>query len=232
MSTQPPGLFLAPDPVVHGPGPYPAVVVIHDITGFSEDVKRHAERVAEQGYLVFAPDLYAGGQKIFCIAAAVRDLLRHRGPAIDAVLGARDWLVRREDCGGSVGVIGFCLGGGFALLTAASGFDAAAPFYGVVPLGQDQAMEGACPVVASYGRRDPLLPAGERRLRKSLEARGIEHDIKTYSGVGHSFANQIDLGFATPLVRITGFGYSEGASDDAWTRVFGFFNEHLDGPHP
>lgn len=230
MTTQPPGLFAAPDPTIHGPGPYPGVVVIHDITGFSEDILRHAERVAAAGYLAFAPDLYAHGPKIFCISAAIRDLLRHRGPAIDTVLAAREWLNEREDCNGSVGVIGFCLGGGFALLTAASGFDAAAPFYGVVPLGQDQAMDGACPVVASYGRHDPMLPGGEHKLRKSLEARGIEHDIKTYPGVGHSFANQIDLGVATPLVRITGFGYNADASDDAWGRVFAFFETHLSTP--
>lgn len=232
-ASAPGDVFGTPDPDVHGPGPYPAVVVLHDITGSGADLRRIARRVAAEGYLVLAPDLYADGARVFCVARAVRDALRHRGPTVDTILAARGWLADRDDCTGSVGVIGFCLGGGFAILAASSGFDAAAPFYGVVPRGQARALDGACPVVASYGRRDPLLPGGATRIRHALEDRGIEHDVTTYPGVGHSFANQIDLGPARPLLRVTGFHYDEDASEDAWRRTFAFFEAHLTPPeHP
>lgn len=219
--------FFAPDPQQHGPGPYPGVVVIHDITGAGADLRENAERIAAQGYLVVAPDLYSNGNKILCVAKAMRDLSRQRGPALDTILSARAWLLDRGDCTGAVGVVGFCMGGGFALLTAAQGFDAAAPFYGVVPSGQSRALQGACPIVASYGARDPMLIGAEKRLRKALDAQGVVHDIKTYSGVGHSFANKLDMGVATPLTKVTGFAYNADATEDAWQRVFAFFATQL-----
>ena len=222
-----PALTAAPDADKFGPGPYPGVVVLHDITGAGEDLRRHVERVAGYGFIAVAPDLFAEGHTITCIARAIRDLVRRRGPVLEDVLVAGRWLAERADCTGKTGVIGFCLGGGFALLAASEGFDVAAPFYGQIPLGQKQALQGACPIVASFGKRDPTLPAAGYRLRKALDGAGVDHDIKTYPGVGHSFANKIDLGSATPLLRITGFGFDEATADDAWARVHTFFDEHL-----
>lgn len=220
-------LFVAPAPGTRESKRYPGVVLIHDITGAGDDLRENAERIAAQGYLVLAPDLYSNGTKVLCVAKAVRDLTLQRGPAIDTLLEARTWLTEHEHCTGAVGVVGFCMGGGFALLTAAKGFDAAAPFYGVVPARQSQALSGACPVVASFGGRDPMLPGGARRLRKALDKHGVVHDIKTYPGVGHSFANKLDVGVLAPLLKVTGFAYDERATADAWERVFAFFTEHL-----
>ena len=62
------------------------------------------------------------------------------------------------------------------------------------------------------------------RLRKKLNAKGIPNDVKSYPGVGHSFANQLP---AQPLLRVLGFGYNDEATEDAWRRVFAFFGEHL-----
>ena len=222
-----PAMFAAPDPAKH-PGPYPAVVIVHDITGSGEDLQTHLQRLADYGYLALGPNLFAGGVRPLCIARAMRDLTRRSGPTVDTIDAARTWLLDRDDCTGSVGVIGFCIGGGFALLAATRGFEASAPFYGRIPVGQHDALADACPVVASFGRRDPTLPGAGKRLERTLTQHGIEHDVKTYDGVGHSFTNKFDI--PDPLLRITGFAFDEQVAEDAWARVRVFFDQHL-GPH-
>ncbi|WP_372433643.1 dienelactone hydrolase family protein [Hoyosella rhizosphaerae] len=213
-------------------GPLPGVVVVHDAIGLSDDTKDICQRVADQGYVVVAPDLFSRGGdsrigKMRCVRRVFKDLIARRGQAVDDLLAAREFLLQRDDCTGAVGIVGFCMGGGFALVMAPKGFDASAPFYGVVPKGLHEALDGACPVVASFGKRDPLLPRGEKRLVKALEAHGVEYDVKTYPGVGHSFVNKLDYGPATPLLKVTGFHYGAEAADDAWKRVFAFFDKHL-----
>ncbi|OOK73822.1 dienelactone hydrolase family protein [Mycobacterium kansasii] len=85
-------------------------------------------------------------------------------------------------------------------------------------------LDGACPIVASFGGRDPLGLGAADRLRSVTQAKGITADIKVYPGAGHSFANKLP---GQPLIRISGFGYNETATEDAWRRVFAFFGEHL-----
>ncbi|PQM48223.1 hypothetical protein C1Y40_01557 [Mycobacterium talmoniae] len=74
--------------------------------------------------------------------------------------------------------------------------------------------------------RDPLGGGAPTRLRRVVEHKGIPADIKVYPRAGHSFANKLP---AQPLLRVTGFGYNEAATADAWARVFAFFGEHLGG---
>ena len=105
------------------------------------------------------------------------------------------------------------------------GFGASAPFYGTpLPCDLSATLDGACPIVASYGARDPLGRGAAAKLQKVVDEKDIRADIKTYPGAGHGFANQLP---AQPLLRITGFGYNEAATEDAWSRVFAFFGEHL-----
>jgi dienelactone hydrolase len=117
-----------------GDGPWPGVVVLHESFGLGADIRQQAGRLAAAGYLALAPDLYSAGGYWRCMRATFRSLTAGHGKAFDDIEAARRWLEDRPDCTGRVGVIGFCMGGGFALATAARGFDASAPNYAHLPL--------------------------------------------------------------------------------------------------
>jgi carboxymethylenebutenolidase len=207
-----------------GAGPWPGVVVVHDALGLTDDIRDNARRFADNGFLALAPDLYSRGG-VRCVVSTLLAVQRRDGAPIDDLLAARDLLVGRADCTGAVGIAGFCVGGGFALIMASKGFDASAPFYPSIAPMYGSLVEGACPVVASFGRRDPLNPGSGPRLEKALNRRNIANDVKTYPGVGHAFANVLP---AQPILRVAGFGYDAEVTEDAYRRVFAFFHEHLD----
>jgi len=210
-----------------GTGPWPGVVVVHDAIGHQPDKEAVSERIAAAGYLVVTPNLFARGGRARCVTKVMRAALTRQGPAIADITAARDHLLGRPDCTGSVGIAGFCVGGQFALIMSPAGFGASAPFYGTpLPKNLEQTLQGACPIVASFGARDPLGRGAPAKLNRAVEAHGIPADIKVYPGAGHSFANQLP---GQSLLRVTGFGYNEAVAEDAWKRVFAFFEAHLRG---
>jgi carboxymethylenebutenolidase len=211
-----------------GPGPWPAVVLLHDAVGLTADLRRNARMLADHGYLVIAPDLFSRGPR--CVPGVFRDLLfTGAGRAVRDILAALRRIRDDSSCTGRVAVAGFCMGGGFALLTAPRGFDAAAPFYPTSRGDYAEMLRGSCPIVASYGRLDPINIGRAHRLERILDDYGIAHDVKTYSGVTHSFANRLPT---EPVLRVAGLGYDEKATEDAWRRVFAFFDAHLKSPSP
>jgi carboxymethylenebutenolidase len=214
-----------------GVGPWPGVVVIHEAFGLNDVVRRQADHLAGAGYLSLALDLYSDGGPARCLVSTFRALLAGRGRAVTDIEAGRTYLLGRPDCTGKVGVIGFCMGGGFALVTAARGFDAAAVNYGPLAPGLAEKLTGACPVVASYGGRDPLIPGAGRKLERTLTTLGIEHDLKIYPGVGHSFLNDVPVGPGPmpQVMRIANVGPKPQAAADAWRRIETFFAEHLGG---
>jgi carboxymethylenebutenolidase len=211
--------------VPDGQGPWPGVVVVHDAFGYGPDNQATSARIAAAGFVAITPNMYSRGGRARCVTRVFRELLSQRGRALDDILAARDHVLEMPECDGSVGVLGFCMGGQFALVLAPRGFGASAPFYGTpLPRHLADTLDGACPIVASFGRRDPIGVGAPARLRSVVEEKGITADIKVYPDVGHSFANKLP---GQPLLRITGFGYDEAATEDAYARVFAFFREHL-----
>lgn len=208
-----------------GEGPWPGVVVVHDAFGYGRDKQSTNDRIARAGYLALTPNLYARGGRVRCITRVMKELAAQRGRALDDILAARDHLKAMPQCSGQVGVAGFCMGGRFALVMSPKGFGASAPFYSTpLPRGLDKTLDGACPIVASFGGRDPAGRGAPDKLREIVAAKNIAADIEVYPQAGHSFANELP---AQPLLRIAGFGYDEAATEDAWRRVFAFFGEHL-----
>lgn len=210
-----------------GEGPRPGVVVVHEAYGLTDDVRQQADRLAAAGYLAAAPDLFTAGGALRCLRSTFADLMRGSGPAFDDIDAVRRWLSGREDCTGRVGVIGFCMGGGFALLAATRGFDVSAPNHGMLPRQLDQVLRGACPIVASYGGRDRGIRDGAARLERALTAAGVDHDVKEYPEAGHSFLNRHNLGPFSVLERVVGAAYHHPSAEDAWRRILRFFATHL-----
>src|SRR3954453_17535648 len=214
-----------------GDGPFPGIVVIHESLGLDDNIRALADRLAGMGQLTLAPDFYDGATWWRCVLGAFRQLRAGQGPFVDSIDAARAWLAGREDCTGKVGVVGFCLGGGFALVAAAQhDFAAAAVNYGELPKDADAFLRGACPVVASYGGRDRTLRGRPERLERALSAGDVPHDIKVYPDAGHSFMSVEPYSAGAHVIdRIAGMhlGAHEASAQDAWNRIAAFFGQYL-----
>ncbi len=213
-------------------GPVPGVLILHEILGLNDDIRRIAGQFAEAGYAALAPDLFEGrGPKPVCIVRVAANVAKGEGPVVDDMLAARSWLANHPRIDGErLAVAGFCMGGGFALLlgTIAS-FRVAAPHYGEVKR-NPESYRDICPVVGGYGGRDMVFARKGQLLKSHLEALGVPHDVKIYDEAGHSYMSQHApwrraVGPFTPLRG----RYHEEAAEDSWRRILAFFQAHLDG---
>ncbi|MGW4755850.1 dienelactone hydrolase family protein [Streptomyces chartreusis] len=213
-----------------GPGPWPGVVVVHEALGVNDVMHRQADRLASAGYLVLMPDLFTDGGAVRCLVPTFRAALSGHGRAFRDIEAARTRLAQDPDCTGRIGIIGFCMGGSFALLALSDGeFDAASVNYGRPPKDLEKALDGACPVVANYGARDRTLPGAAPALEAALDRLGIVHDVKEYPEAGHSFLNDAEVGprALRPLMRVAGIRPHPESAVDAWRRIDDFFAAHL-----
>jgi carboxymethylenebutenolidase len=201
-----------------GEGPFPAVVVIHEIHGLNDNIRDIARRFAREGYMALAVDLFAGGNRTICMMRFIGQMMLKplNNNSLDGLRASLTYLENHRDVDPArLGAIGFCLGGGFAIAWACRDdrLKAIAPFYGMNPRPLSAAAR-LCPVVGSYPEKD-LTAAQAQKLDAALNQYNVPHDIKIYPEAKHSFFND------------QGGSYDGGAATDSWQRVLGFFKEHI-----
>jgi carboxymethylenebutenolidase len=202
-----------------GDGPFPGIVIIHELFGLNENMKDISRRFAAQGYVALAVDLFAGRNRAVCMfrvmAGALLNPLHNGG--IHDLKAALTLLSEQPGVDASrLGAVGYCLGGSFAIAWACTDdrLQAIAPYYAANPRPL-KAVARLCPVVGSYPDKDFTTSAGQK-LDVELDRYHVPHDIKIYSGAKHSFFND------------TIGNYDEPAAQDSWGRVLAFFEEHLE----
>ncbi len=202
------------------PGPHPAIVVIHEAYGLNDNMRDIAQRLANEGYVALAVDLFAGRNRAVCMARFFSGMfvnsLNHQG--IHDLKAALTFLAQQPGVDAQrLGAIGFCMGGGFAIAWACTDdrLKVIAPFYGTNPRPL-AAAQRLCPVVGSYPGNDFTAGMG-RKLNEALETYHVPHDIKVYPGARHSFFND------------RRGNYHAEASADAWQRTLAYFQERIGG---
>lgn len=197
----------------------PALLVIHEWWGLNDNVRQMTNRLAQQGYTALAVDLY-GGESAQTPDAAMR-LMRGamaQAPALTQHLRDAYAYLQREEGASSVGVIGWCFGGRWALTAAESipDLDAAVIYYGS-PDTTAAAVAGIeAPVLAHFGADDSSIPLPQvRAFEQALNEAGKDAAVYVYEGAGHAFANP------------SGERFQAEAAAQAWDRTMAFLTEHL-----
>ncbi|MDH4189937.1 MAG: dienelactone hydrolase family protein [Betaproteobacteria bacterium] len=202
-----------------GPGPFPAVLVVHENRGLNPYIEDVARRAAVEGFLALAPDGLAPLGGYPGNDDDGRDLQTKLDQAklrTDMLSSAR-YLKSHVLAKGKLGVTGFCWGGGTAnYLAAALGADlhAAVPFYGAAAETAAVANIKA-PLLIHYAENDPRINAMWPAFEQALKAANVAHEMHTYAGTQHGFHNN-----STPR-------YNEQAAKLAWERTVAFFRKHL-----
>lgn len=184
--------------VPEGTGPFPGVVVIQEWWGLNEDIRQNARRLAAQGYVCLAPDLYRG--KVATEPAQARKLMMGlpRDRAMRDLRAAVDALAQRKDVNKDrIGVIGWCMGGGYALQLSLADrrVDACVICYGRVISDAEKLAPLQAKVLGIFGKEDKGIPIAEvRRFGQALEKAGKSVEALHEFEAGHGFMREKNPG--------------------------------------
>ncbi len=204
-----------------GTGPLPAVIMIHEFWGLKPDIVGKAEALAQEGYVVVAPDLFRGSTTSW-IPRAIFQTVTTPAEQVDGDLGAvYTWLaqqpgVKRDH----IAVMGFCFGGATALRYSLKNNQLAGTvvFYGspITDPAQLKALSG--PVLGIFGGADSSIPvANVRAFESALRQAGVPNQISIYDGQPHAFVKSIEE------IR------QGGPPQQAWNEMLAFLKQTLQG---
>jgi len=205
------GILYAPA----GKGPFPALIVIHEWWGLTDWVKEQGSKLAGEGYVALAVDLYRG--KVADNPELAHELMRGlpEDRAIRDLKAAYDFLAAqpnvKKDRNGS---IGWCMGGGYSLDTAIAepGLAAAVINYGHLATETDTLKKIQAPILGSFGGKDGgIPPESVKKFQQEMESLGKKIEVKIYPDAGHGFENPNNKQ-----------GYRAEDAADAWQRTVAF----------
>lgn len=207
-----------------GPGPHPAVILIHEWNGLVDRVRETADAFAAEGYVALGADLYGGrtGNDRFENMALVRETLAAPDEIIANLDAAVTFLRARGDTTGKVAAIGWCYGGGVALSFAlgSDAHDATAIFYGRLLDDPEQMRHIHHEIYGTFaGNDDGIPPAQVDAFVAALRAAGINNDVHIYDHVNHGFWLHVDR---DPEVNA-------GPALEAWQRLKAYLERTLAG---
>ena len=202
-----------------GTGKAPCVVLIQEWWGINDHIRSLVTRLAGEGFVALAPDLYAG--KVAKDAGEAGQMMQalDKDAAIDDIEAAAGFLAAHARSGGRIGVIGFCMGGMLTFRAAEriSDFACAVPFYGVPPVDDYNVAKVRAPIQAHFSRTDQWAkPEFAEAIARNLTARGGSMELHLYDAE-HAFVND-----TRPEV------YSPDNAKLAWDRAMKFLHTHLD----
>jgi carboxymethylenebutenolidase len=211
-------------------GTYPGIVVIQEAFGVNDHIKKVTERIAAEGYVAIAPDIFhREAERIIPYSEMPKAIATMQrvvdSKAMEDVGAAIAHLKSQSNVkSGSIGVIGFCMGGRLTYLAAAhhnKDVKCAVPFYGGgIPMGNPSPLsrtgEIKCPMYLFFGAKDPLIPLDQvNQIKAELTAKKVPFQMEIYPEPGHGFFCD-DRG-----------GYHEASAKDAWEKTKAFFAQHL-----
>ena len=211
------GHFVAPSDMFE---PLPAVIMIHEWWGLNDEVRARADRLAAQGYIVLAVDLF-GGQTASDPANARKLMLSVVEDPDSADENIRSAFSFVSEVAGAprVGVVGWRFGGTWALNTAMlfpEELDAAVIYYGPVTSDEERLRPVATPILGLFAGDDVSIKIDTvEAFKESLERLRKDYDIQVYAGVGQRFASE-----SAPT-------YDRNAAEDAWNRTLEFLARYL-----
>lgn len=198
----------------------PALIVIQEWWGVDDWIREQASRFAGQGYVALAPDLYRG--RVAKSPEEAHELMRGmpEDRAMADLKASIDYLSSRPDVDPNrIGVIGWCMGGGYALAlaTADPRVKGTVINYGRLVTDADAITKISAPILGNFGSADRGIPAEDvKKFGADLTKYGKLGDIKIYEGAGHAFMNPNNEQ-----------GYDAAAAQDAWKRIDSFFERTL-----
>jgi carboxymethylenebutenolidase len=204
-----------------GPGPFPAVIVLHEWWGLDTWIKDQARALSKEGYAALAVDLYRG--KVTASQEEAHQLMM--GTPIDRqtrdLKAAFAWLAARKDVVKTkIAALGFCMGGrnAFTLAIEEPTLAAAIVYYGAPPTDPASIAKIRAPMLGNFGGDDEgPSPAQAKEFEAAARKAGKIFDLKVYSGAPHAFANP-----GNPWK-----GYRKDAANDAWNRTTSFLRNYL-----
>jgi carboxymethylenebutenolidase len=203
------------------PGVYPGVVMIHEFFGLRASIVEKAEALADEGYVVVAPDTYRGKTTGWIPRAIFLRVTLPMERVVGDLDATFDWLSGQSDVAPErIAVMGFCYGGDAALQYSLAHPRPAATgiFYGSLVTDPAQLQRLPGPVLGIFGAEDASIPLSEvNAFQVALDAAGIPNQITIYPGVGHAFVTGMDAIQAG------------GAPGEAWAEFLAWLDTTIGG---